>query len=165
MLILDLSGISFHAVVIFGLGKNLLFKSMLGRCVLWGISVEKYLCVHKCRHHFAKNEEGKHLDTPSSYSGGFFPPILLTYKAGIILQIHIPSYTYTTAVIRSIKQHATPQKTRLKMHLVQDREQKNPRYKKDSIIFLEFFPPLNTFHIKNSIYEGLSLNNLSKSSL
>ena len=79
---------------------------------------QKILCVHKCRHHFAKNEEGKHLDTPSSYSGGFFPPILLTYKAGIILQIHIPSYTYTTAVIRSIKQHATPQKTRLKMHLV-----------------------------------------------
>ena len=25
-------GISFHAVVVFGLGKNLLFKSMLGRC-------------------------------------------------------------------------------------------------------------------------------------
>ena len=32
MLILDLWGISFHAVVVFGLGKNLLFKSMLGRC-------------------------------------------------------------------------------------------------------------------------------------
>ena len=26
-------GISFHAVVVFGLGKNLLFKSVLGRCV------------------------------------------------------------------------------------------------------------------------------------
>ena len=25
-------GISFHALVIFGLGKNLLFKSILGRC-------------------------------------------------------------------------------------------------------------------------------------
>ena len=25
-------GISFHAVVVFGLGKNLLFKSILGRC-------------------------------------------------------------------------------------------------------------------------------------
>ena len=25
-------GISFHAVVVFGLGKNLLFKSVLGRC-------------------------------------------------------------------------------------------------------------------------------------
>ena len=24
---------NFHAVVVFGLGKNLLFKSMLGRCV------------------------------------------------------------------------------------------------------------------------------------
>ena len=33
MLILDLWDISFHAVVIFGLGKNLLFKSILGRCV------------------------------------------------------------------------------------------------------------------------------------
>ena len=35
MLILDLRGISFHAVVVFGLGKNNLFKSILGRCVLW----------------------------------------------------------------------------------------------------------------------------------
>ena len=32
MLISDLWGISFHAVVVFGLGRNLLFKSMLGRC-------------------------------------------------------------------------------------------------------------------------------------
>ena len=32
MLILDLWGISFHAVIFFGLGKNLLFKSVLGRC-------------------------------------------------------------------------------------------------------------------------------------
>ena len=32
MLILDLWGTSFHAVVIFVLGKNLLFKSILGRC-------------------------------------------------------------------------------------------------------------------------------------
>ena len=34
MLILDLWGISFHDVVVFGLGKNLLFKSILGRCVV-----------------------------------------------------------------------------------------------------------------------------------
>ena len=34
MLILDLWGISFHAVVVFGLGKNLLSKSILGRCAL-----------------------------------------------------------------------------------------------------------------------------------
>ena len=34
MLILDLWGISFHAVVIFGLGKNLLFKYILGRCAI-----------------------------------------------------------------------------------------------------------------------------------
>ena len=32
LLILDIQGISFHAVVVFGLGKNLLFKSILGRC-------------------------------------------------------------------------------------------------------------------------------------
>ena len=32
MLILDLWGISFHAVVVLGLGKNILFKSILGRC-------------------------------------------------------------------------------------------------------------------------------------
>ena len=25
-------GISFHAVIVFGLGKNLLFKSVLGHC-------------------------------------------------------------------------------------------------------------------------------------
>ena len=30
--ILDLWGISFHAVVVFDLGKNLLFKSALGHC-------------------------------------------------------------------------------------------------------------------------------------
>ena len=35
MLILDLWGISFHAVVVFGLGKNLLFKSILGLCELY----------------------------------------------------------------------------------------------------------------------------------
>ena len=32
LLILDLWGISFHAVIVFGLGKNLLFKSVLGHC-------------------------------------------------------------------------------------------------------------------------------------
>ena len=35
MLILDLLGISFHAVVVLGLGKNLLFKSILGRCDMY----------------------------------------------------------------------------------------------------------------------------------
>ena len=34
LLILDLWGISFHAVIVFGLGKNLLFKSVLGHCEL-----------------------------------------------------------------------------------------------------------------------------------
>ena len=33
LLILDLLGIGFHAVVVFGLGKDLLFKSILGHCV------------------------------------------------------------------------------------------------------------------------------------
>ena len=32
LLILDLWGISFHAVVVFGLGKIFLFKSTLGHC-------------------------------------------------------------------------------------------------------------------------------------
>ena len=32
MLILDLWGISFHAVIVFGLDKNFLFKSVLGHC-------------------------------------------------------------------------------------------------------------------------------------
>ena len=32
LLILDLWGISFHAVVVFGLGKIFLFKSALGHC-------------------------------------------------------------------------------------------------------------------------------------
>ena len=31
-MILDLWGISFHAVVVLGLGKDLLFKSVLGPC-------------------------------------------------------------------------------------------------------------------------------------
>ena len=34
LLILDLLGIGFHAVVVFGLGKDLLFKSVLGHCDL-----------------------------------------------------------------------------------------------------------------------------------
>ena len=33
MLILDIWGISFHDVVVFGLGKDILFKSVLGRCI------------------------------------------------------------------------------------------------------------------------------------
>ena len=32
MLILELWGISYQAVVVFGLGKDLLFKSVLGHC-------------------------------------------------------------------------------------------------------------------------------------
>ena len=38
MLILDLWGISFHAVVVFALGKNLLFKSALGHCEMSKLS-------------------------------------------------------------------------------------------------------------------------------
>jgi hypothetical protein len=33
LVILDLYGINFHAVLVFGLGKDLLFKSILGYCV------------------------------------------------------------------------------------------------------------------------------------
>ena len=32
LLILELWGISFHAMVVFGIGKNCLFKSILGHC-------------------------------------------------------------------------------------------------------------------------------------
>ena len=35
LLILDLWGKSFNAVVVFGLSKNLLFKSVLGHCYIW----------------------------------------------------------------------------------------------------------------------------------
>ena len=38
-LVLDLWGISFHAVIVFGLGKNLLFKSGLGHSAYY---VEKF---------------------------------------------------------------------------------------------------------------------------
>ena len=34
LLILELWAISFHALVVFGLGKDLLFKSVLGHCEL-----------------------------------------------------------------------------------------------------------------------------------
>ena len=34
LLILDLWGISFHDVVVFGLGKDFLFKSVVGHCVI-----------------------------------------------------------------------------------------------------------------------------------
>ena len=34
LLTLDLWGIRFHAVIVFGVGKKLLFKSVLGQCVL-----------------------------------------------------------------------------------------------------------------------------------
>ena len=44
LLILDPWGISFHAIVVFGLGKNLLFKSVLGHCV----DLRKF--------HFSQNE-------------------------------------------------------------------------------------------------------------
>ena len=46
LLILDIWGISFHAVVVFGLGKNLLFKSVLGHCEAdWttGLAVQVYM--------------------------------------------------------------------------------------------------------------------------
>ena len=48
MLILDIWGISFHAVVVFGPGKNLLFKSFLGHCARWFgvISRVKYEHTH-----------------------------------------------------------------------------------------------------------------------
>ena len=41
MLILDLWDVSFHAAVVFGLGKDFLFKSTLGHCVMFVIFVNK----------------------------------------------------------------------------------------------------------------------------
>ena len=41
MLILDLWGIGFHAVIVFGLGRNLLLKSVLGHYVLECILIPK----------------------------------------------------------------------------------------------------------------------------
>ena len=35
MVILDLWGISFHSMVVFGLGKDLLFKSVLGHWYMY----------------------------------------------------------------------------------------------------------------------------------
>ena len=40
LLNLNLRGISFHAVVVFGLDKNFLFKSILGHCETLGNSVD-----------------------------------------------------------------------------------------------------------------------------
>ena len=34
--------VRFHAVVVFGLGKNLLFKSALGHCAMWCLKWKKY---------------------------------------------------------------------------------------------------------------------------
>ena len=45
MLILDLRGISFHAVVVFGLGKNLLFNSIIGCCVFCCVLLQQKLHV------------------------------------------------------------------------------------------------------------------------
>ena len=42
LLILDLWGISFHAVIVFGLGKNLLFKSVLGQCEIASFFIHNF---------------------------------------------------------------------------------------------------------------------------
>ena len=39
LMILHLWGISFHAVVVVGLGKDLLFKSVLGHCVKFEVHI------------------------------------------------------------------------------------------------------------------------------
>ena len=45
MLILDLWDISFHAVVVFALGKNLLFKSVLGHCARPGTYIISFIFI------------------------------------------------------------------------------------------------------------------------
>ena len=47
LLILDLWGISFHAVIVFSLDKNLLFKSGLGHCEFY----VQFFCPY-CRNEF-----------------------------------------------------------------------------------------------------------------
>jgi hypothetical protein len=58
LLILDLWGISFHAVIVFGLGKNILFKSVLGHCEYLGsldetffllLAVKMFVCRFNCK--------------------------------------------------------------------------------------------------------------------
>ena len=49
---LDLWGISFHAVVVFGLGKDLLLKSVLGHCeysLLGGIKKKLFISENNLR--------------------------------------------------------------------------------------------------------------------
>ena len=48
MLILDLWGISFHAVVVFGLVKDLLFKFVLGHCDRYKSTLEEELGNKHC---------------------------------------------------------------------------------------------------------------------
>ena len=48
LLILDLYGIIFHDVIVFGLGKNVLFKSVLGHCEPLVIGTSKIL-TNECR--------------------------------------------------------------------------------------------------------------------
>ena len=61
MLILDLWGISFHAVIVFGLGKNVLFKSVLGHCVWVSMLVRN---VSKLNITLSKNDKQKcHFDS------------------------------------------------------------------------------------------------------
>ena len=44
MLILDLWGVSFHTAVVFGLGKDFLFKSALGHCAR--LHTYLFVCSH-----------------------------------------------------------------------------------------------------------------------
>ena len=48
LLILDLWGISFHAAVVFGLGKDFLFKYALGHCDLKGLKKIARMCCALC---------------------------------------------------------------------------------------------------------------------
>ena len=77
LLILDLWGISFYAVVVFGLGKNLLFKSVLGHCVQKGRS-EDYKAVldrnggsngHTSEHNRSSTENRDHGNESSGDEG------------------------------------------------------------------------------------------------
>ena len=48
---------SFHAVVVFGLGKNLSFKSVLGHCVLIALFSRDFTCYLNSRSWSDKNDK------------------------------------------------------------------------------------------------------------
>ena len=72
MLILDICGISFHAVIVFGLGKNLLFKSVLGHCgvIVKSNHISPTLRMKKSQLFFGQNLENPTIVAGICYASG-----------------------------------------------------------------------------------------------